>query len=263
MSAPALRLAGVHVRLGGRAVFAGLDLAIAPQRLTVVVGPNGAGKTTLLRTFAGLLVAERGAASVGERPLAAMSPGERARTLAYLPQGAAIAWPMPVADVVGLGRLPHGERPQALPAAGQKAVADALEAVGMADFAHRAATALSGGERARVLLARALATQAPVLLADEPVAALDPRWQLLALERLRARARAGGTAVVVMHDLALAARFADDVVLLDAGRIVAAGAPGTVFTAARLAEVFGIEATITQSESGLVVQPARALSGGT
>jgi iron complex transport system ATP-binding protein len=260
MTMPALRLSGVHVTLGRRPILAGLHLAIAPERLTVVVGPNGAGKTTLLRTLAGLIAPERGAASFGERTIAAMGGAERARTIAYVPQGGTVAWPIPVSSVVALGRLPHGERPDALPPGGRAAVAAALEAVGMAGFASRAATELSGGERARVLLARALATRSPVILADEPVAALDPRWQLLALERLRERARAGATIVVVMHDLALAARFADAVVLLDAGRIAASGPPGSVLSADRLAGVFGIEARVAASATGaLTVEPLRAL----
>jgi iron complex transport system ATP-binding protein len=162
---------------------------------------------------------------------------------------------------VALGRLPHGERPDGLPAAGRQAVAAALAAVGMEAFAARDATSLSGGERARVLLARALATQAPVLLADEPVAALDPRWQLLALERLRENAHAGTTVVMVMHDLALAARFANVIVLLDHGRVVAAGPPREAFDAARLADVFGIEALVAERDGVLTIEPVRALSG--
>jgi iron complex transport system ATP-binding protein len=257
---PTLTLSGVHVTLGRRRVLAALDLTIAPERLTVVVGPNGAGKTTLLRVLAGLVAPERGTVRLGERPVAAIGGAERARTIAYVPQGGGVAWPIPVSSVVALGRLPHGERPQALPPRGREAVAAALGTVGMERFAARSATELSGGERARVLLARALATQSPVILADEPVAALDPRWQLLALERLRQRAHDGATIVVVMHDLALAARFADEIVLLDAGRIAASGQPGDVLSAARLAHVFGIEARVAGAGTGaLTVEPLRAL----
>ena len=136
-------------------------------------------------------------------------------------------------DVVALGRLPHGERPDALTGRRAAAVAAAIAGVGLAGFEDRPVTELSGGERARALLARALATEAPVLLVDEPVAALDPRHQLLVLDVSARRARAGAVVVAVMHDLALAARFADGIVLLDEGR-VAAGAPEAVLTEAAL-----------------------------
>jgi iron complex transport system ATP-binding protein len=188
-----------------------------------------------------------------------LSAAERARTVAYLPQSGSIAWPIPVRSVVALGRMPHGERSTHLTERGEAAVAAAIAAAGLHGFEARPATELSGGERARVLLARALATQAPILLADEPVAALDPRHQLLVLDVLRDQARGGASVIAVMHDLPLAARFADRVLLMHEGRIEADGAPRDVLTPAQLANSFGIEASVTERDGALLITPSRAL----
>jgi iron complex transport system ATP-binding protein len=235
----------LSVALGRRLVLSGIDLDLEPGCFTVVIGPNGAGKTTLIRALAGLVAPQAGAVTFDGVPVGRLRAVERARAIAYLAQGGTIAWPLPVTSVVALGRLPHGERPDALTPAGQEAVAAAIASVGLRGFEHRAVTELSGGERARVLLARALATQAPVLLADEPMAALDLRHQLVVLEVLRNRARAGATVVAVMHDLSLAARFADEIILLGEGHILARGAPAAVLTDARLASSFGVAARIS------------------
>jgi iron complex transport system ATP-binding protein len=259
MTAPRLVAKNVHVRLGAHAALAGVDVDIAPGIFTIVVGPNGAGKTTLLRALAGLLTPYEGAITIDGQSLGTISASARARTIAYLPQGGSVAWPIPVVSVVALGRMPHGERIDALPEGGRRAVAAAIEAVGLREFGERPATELSGGERARVLVARALATEAPILLADEPVAALDPRHQLVALEILRARARHAAV-VAVMHDLALAARFADRILLMREGRIAAAGAPRDVLTPERLAASFGIEATITEGDGTVLLTPWRAIT---
>ena len=253
--------AGVTVRLGGREALREVDLALEPGRFTVVVGPNGAGKTTLLRCLAGLIQPDRGTVTLNGDNLRQMTGSSRAKAIAYLAQNGTVAWPIPVASVVALGRLPHGEKPDSLTPAGREAVAAAIASVGLRGFESRAATELSGGERARVLLARALATRAPVLLVDEPVAALDPRHELVVLSVLKAHAEAGAVVVAIMHNLTLAARFADEIVLLDGGRLVAHAAPAEVLTPHRLAASFGIAARVTPSPDGLVIVAERALDG--
>ncbi|MBF9196505.1 ABC transporter ATP-binding protein [Microvirga terrestris] len=248
-----LEVRSLAVDLGPSRALQGIDLSLEPGCLTALIGPNGAGKTTLLRAMAGLVRPSAGEVALNGTPIARMPASERARAIAYLPQGGGVAWPLPVAKVVALGRLPFGERPEELPAKGREAVEAALRAVALEGFESRPATSLSGGERARMLLARALATQAPVLLADEPVAALDPRHQLIVLEVLKARARAGATVVAILHDLNLAARFADRIVLLDQGKVEVSGLPETVLTEAHLGSSFGIRARVTREEAGLLV----------
>jgi iron complex transport system ATP-binding protein len=218
-----------------------------------MVGPNGAGKTTLLRALAGL-VPTSGDLTVDTSHLARLSLAERARRIAYLPQGHVFHWPMPVAEIVALGRLPRGAGAD-LSAADRAAIARAMDVTGVAAHAERPVTTLSGGERARVALARVLATEAEIILADEPTASLDPRYQLIVLGILRRHAEAGGTVLAVLHDLGLAARQASRLIVLDHGRIVADGRPREVLTKARLAETFGVNAQIVTLVDAPVVIP--------
>jgi iron complex transport system ATP-binding protein len=225
--------------------------------VVALVGPNGAGKTTLVRALAGLLPAD-GRISLDGRALSALSPRERARHIAYLPQGHAFHWPIPAAAVVALGRHPHADPFSPPSAADRAAVARALAATNIEALATRPVATLSGGERARVALARALATEAPVLLADEPTASLDPRHQLVVMELLR-RAAENGAVLAVVHDLLLAARFADRVLVMDRGRLVADAPPAEALGPERVAEVFGVATLSVEAGGGRLTIPWRPL----
>ncbi len=245
---------GISVSLGGRVVLSDIDLDASPGELIVVIGPNGAGKTTLLKAVAGLLETTGGAVTIGGMVSANLSRRERALRIGYLPQGHLFYWPLPVAEVVGLGRLPRGSGAD-LSEEDRLAVERAMAATGIMEFADRPVTTLSGGERARVALARVLATEADLILADEPTASLDPRYQLVVLDILKHHAASAGAVVAVLHDLGLAARYADRLVLLDSGRVAAAGAPAAVLTEERIAATFGVRAEVLHRDGATVVIP--------
>jgi iron complex transport system ATP-binding protein len=211
-------------RRGTRTVLESVELAFAAGELTAIVGPNGSGKTTLLRLLAGLDAAQSGEVELDGQPIAGFAVATRARRIAYLPQGAAAYWPLLGRDLVALGRLPHGvDLSRPLPPADADAVARALAHVDGEALADRPIDALSQGERARLMLARVLATEAGIVLADEPVSSLDPAYALAAMAILRTEAARGACVVVSLHDLGLAARFADRVVVLAGGKVAADG----------------------------------------
>jgi len=196
--------------------LAGVSLALEPGTITAICGPNGAGKSSLLQCLAGLLLPEGGSVALGGTPLATLHPRERAKAIGYLPQEPLIAWDVAVRNLVALGRLPHRDR-------GEAQVAAAMAAMDVAHLAHRPASRLSGGERARVLLARVLAGEPHWILADEPLAALDLAHQLELLAHLRRAADAGAGVVLVLHDLALAMNHADRALVLSEGALAADG----------------------------------------
>ncbi len=227
---------------GARCVLDGVDARLATGAVTGIVGPNGAGKTTLLRVALGLLAPSGGAVTILDRPLGEWSRGALSRTLAYLPQGAAAHWPLQARELVTLGRLPHRAPFAALGGADARAVETALARCDASAFATRRMDELSAGERARVLFARALATEAPILLADEPAAFLDPAHQLRLMDLLRQEAARGTAVAVTLHDLSLASRHCDEIVVLKEGRALGQGAPREALSDAALAGVFGIAA---------------------
>lgn len=245
----------LSISLGGHAVLTGLDFAMAKGEVVGLIGPNGAGKTTLLRAIAGLLPLEAGEVEIEGRSLQGQTSTLRARSLAYLPQNGASHWDVDVESLVMLGRLPH-QRPWHAPSQSDwAAVERALEACDVTRFRRRSARDLSGGERARVLLARALAGDPKLLLADEPVAGLDPGHQLDVMERLRERAALGAGIVVVMHDLTLAARFCDRLALLHGTRIAHIGRPEEVLSQENLERCYGVRAYFAFADDSRIVVP--------
>lgn len=227
----------VLLRIGGRTVLDGVALAARAGEVLALVGPNGAGKSTLLAVLAADTRPDAGRVCVDRRPAGEWRPAELALRRAVLPQAAALAFPFTVAEVVRMGRAPWAAA-GAGPDEDDAAVAAAMAATEVTAFAGRSFAALSGGERARVALARVLAQRTPLLLLDEPTAALDLRHQELVLRVCRERAAAGDAVVVVVHDLGLAGAYADRVAVLSAGRIAADGPPREVFTPALLSEVY-------------------------
>jgi iron complex transport system ATP-binding protein len=246
---------GLNVELAGRLVLNDISLSLSSGHLVALVGPNGAGKTTLLRALAGLLPSD-GAIHVGGAALSSLPLRDRARRFAYLPQGHIVHWPLPARDIVALGRYPHGATdPARLSPEDSEAVLRAMRATDVVEFSDRRVTELSGGERSRVALARVLAVEAPVILADEPTASLDPRYQLDVMKTLRAAADQGVLVIVVTHDLGLAARFADHLLVLKEGRLVAQGAPAAALSERVMADVFRISAFRAEFERAAVIVP--------
>jgi iron complex transport system ATP-binding protein len=254
----ALALDGVSVSLGGACVLDGLSCAVEPGEWVAVIGPNGAGKTTALRAVAGLVHYD-GGIRVLQDDARALARSELARRVALVPQVPMIPVGLTVRAYVLLGRTPHLGYFGIERRADHHAVDAALEQLDLVGFAHRRLDTLSGGERQRATLARALAQDAPLLLLDEPTAALDLGRQQQVLELVHElRARRGLTVVSTMHDLTLAGQYADRLLLLDGGRLVAAGSPDDVLTRSLITEHYGAEVAVVDAPgSGFVVVPIR------
>lgn len=239
------------VALGRRVVVTDVTVALRAGELTAVLGPNGAGKSTLLRAMAGLLPPARGRVTLEGRSIGDWDKSRLARHIGFLPQQRIVHWPLTVERTVGLGRMPYHDEVTT----GRSAIQSAMVDMDVSQFRNRPVTDLSGGELARVLLARVLAQQTAILLADEPAAGLDPAHQLALLDRFATLAKSGRTVAIAMHDLSLAARYCQRIILLKDGRVLADGTPDTVLTLPLLRTAFGIDAAIAKIDGMPVVLP--------
>jgi len=239
-----LTVENLSVTIDARRILGAVSFTIAPGEIVGLIGPNGAGKSTALRAVLGLITAEATRIELDGHDARALSPRERAKLIAYLPQARDVHWPISGRALVALGRAPYGdaEAPR-----GQEAIARALKQTDASEFAQRNVLTLSGGELARVLLARAFAVEAPVLLADEPLASLDPGHQLQVMEHLKAAAKISAV-LIVMHDLAAAARYCDRLYLLDKGKVAASGSASEVIASPALEVAFAVR--LLRSEIG-------------
>ena len=253
-----LSIEALHVSIGARAVLHGIDATLEAGTFVGVIGPNGAGKSTLVRAILGLAPLASGRVVIDGTDVAQIARAEMARRIAYLPQGQTLHWPLSVERLVALGRLPHLAPFSGIGEADQAAIDRALTLADVQHLRQRDATHLSGGERARALLARALAVEAPALIVDEPLGSLDPGHQMEVMELLRRQADAGALVLAVLHDLSMATRFCDRVLLLDEGRLAADGPPRSVLTAPRIASVYHMSVWTGDVEGQRVVVPLRS-----
>ena len=250
----ALSVRGLSLRLGQTQALDQIDLTLKRGEVTVIVGPNGAGKSTLLSVLSGLRKPDAGSATLDGADITAMPSAKRARQIGFLPQLNEVAWAIDAQTLVGLGRIPFtglgGES-----AADRAAVQRAMTAADVQGMKDRVVNTLSGGERGRVLIARALAGEPDWLLADEPMTGLDIAHQLDIARLFQNLAKTDGRGMVVtLHDLTLAARIADRVVVLSQGRVVADGAPDVALTPAIFEQVYGVTARLRSGEAGMVVE---------
>lgn len=239
-----LQLKDVEMSFDGRIVLEGIDLTLQPGELVGLIGPNGAGKSTLLRLIAKLIPPDQGEITLKEKKIGTLKQRSVAQIVALVPQQAQLAFSFPVREVVLMGRHPHLNRFQAEGVEDYRIVQESMVATETEQFAERAVTELSGGERQRVLLARALAQKPRLLLLDEPTANLDLKYQLRALSSVRRLTAQGIAALAAIHDLNLAGRFCDRLVLLDRGKIRIVGTPWEVLTQVHLEPVYGVKVRI-------------------
>ncbi|MFZ5705380.1 MAG: ABC transporter ATP-binding protein [Pseudomonadota bacterium] len=250
-----IQIEAASVSIGRRAVLQDVSATFEGGSLIGIIGPNGAGKSTLARAILGLLPVASGHIRIDDRDVATMDRPTLARTIAYLSQGQTLHWPLSVERLVALGRLPYLAPLSRLLPDDAAAIDRAIQLADVGELRQRIATELSGGERARALLARALAVEAPALVVDEPLASLDPGHQLEVMDLLKRQAGSGTLVVAILHDLTLAARYCDRLLLLGQGHLIADGTPADVLTEDRLASVYGITASIDRTSANPVIIP--------
>ena len=235
-----LQANNISVKFGENKILDTVSFSVERGSVVGLVGANGSGKSSLLRSVLGILKSPTGDVLIDGVNTNDMTPRMRANNIAYAPQGAEIHWMLSVERLVTIGRTPHLAPWRSLSKEDWKIVEHALDVTDMLDFRHRIATTLSGGEKARALLARAIAVGAPYLLADEPVAALDPYHQLQILDILSEMAQQDKGVVIVLHDLSLAQRYCDKIYLLHDSHVLAEGTPDEVFTDALLEQAYNV-----------------------
>jgi iron complex transport system ATP-binding protein len=238
----------ISLKIGNTNILQKLDVQLPAGKLLGLIGPNGAGKSSLLRILAGLQKPDSGTITLNDQNLFTLDNRQRAQAIGYLPQQAIAHWPLQVERLVTLGRLPHHQSWQRLQEADRHAIQSAMQQAEVTHLANRTVTSLSGGERLRVMLARVFAGEPNIILADEPIASLDPYHQLHTMELLREHCNRGGSAVIVLHDLNLAARFCDNLFLLNQGKLISYGTVNNVLTEANLATAYGIKSRLYEQQ---------------
>ena len=246
-------------QIGDISILKNIDLEVKPGELVGLIGPNGAGKSTLLKLLTCVETASGGEIYYDGRKVSELSTEDRAKRIGYLVQGAKAYWPFTVEKVIGLGRLPYQKWWRSASAEDNEKVFQAMRITETLAYRNRVVTTLSGGEHTLVMLARIFATGPQLIFADEPVAALDPYHQLHVMEILRNHARNNCAAIVVLHDLSLAARFCDRLYLINHGELYSSGTPNQVMITENIADVYGVKTRITCDEEGVNVTPVSRL----
>lgn len=233
----------------------GLDITVTAGAITGIIGPNGAGKTTLLKMLAGLMAPASGKIELDHKTLFEIPHSQRAMQIAYLEQHSFVHWPLTVRQLIALGRFPHRLSPANTPAIDKRVIEDVIDQVGVGKLVDRRFNELSGGERARVIMARALAVQAKYLLVDEPIASLDLNFQVEVMNILTSQAKSGTGVCVILHDLNLAAAYCKSLYLLDEGRLVCQGPAAKVLTQEVIGSTFGIQADVSKRQDQIIITP--------